>query len=304
MLLVTAMISEWFREVSPYMTRNVNDDPASDNGTRSGNLGLLAMLLTMQNWNTEEGCDNLKLRDAVFVANTVTTVVCGAYLIYRGFGPALGKSWDRSVTFAPPSVSIWVFLKSAWQVARTHGKWADCGPGGRFGANSEEMRMRRDGRRILVQIGRLDWEYPAYWHPGKQVPGSAWNKFLKNKNQPVFTKANEPNVGSQIMYRFPSTAIKFAQVFEGLYHHIYEGMDRRGFARILLDEDGSGQQHCQLASATGVWYANSEIDEEDATEMYNVIQDYLDVVPLVSRNRHSWSKNIANKTLHCRLIAQ
>lgn len=48
-LIVTAMISEWYHEVNPYISREVNYRDYREN-ERIGNLGLLSMLLTMDNW--------------------------------------------------------------------------------------------------------------------------------------------------------------------------------------------------------------------------------------------------------------
>lgn len=286
-LLIVAMISQWFQEVSPYFNRVVNFE--ADLDSKLGNLGFLSMLLTTENWKDIPECGSSKLRYAALIANSVTTVVCGAFVMFRGFGPEVEEAWDKSLKLTPPSVCIWAYLKSSWQVARTGGKvWANGGPGVQFNAGSEEIRMRTDGKRVLVKFGRVNWQDPAYWHPCKQIPGSPWNKFLKNKNQPTFEpsrKISDP----QIMHRLPSTAIKFAEIFEKLYETIYEEMDERKIERRELNAVESGLQHTRLATESGLWYPDEELGEHDATELYTVVQDYSDVVPLVSPSAMSSS---------------
>nr|CAQ42992.1 mating type protein [Hapsidospora chrysogena] len=218
-LFVQAMISLWRKSATPFLTRDINFGATrGPESLKNGNIGL-CQCLTAENWTPP---NDARLQAATLIANSATSVVFAAYLIGHKYE---GESWKAAVQDYHASDCVRSFLKCAWQVARRGG---ELHPGAEFGAFADEVKLSVDGKRLLVKIGRGKWTKPAYWHPCKRVPGSAWNKFLKNKIHPIFQgsydMASEPS--ERIMHRMPSTAIKLAEVFEDYYADIRARMDQ------------------------------------------------------------------------------
>jgi hypothetical protein len=214
------MISLWRKSATPFLTRDINFGATrGPESLKDGNIGLLSMLLTAENWTPP---NDARLQAAMLIANSATSVVFAAYLIGHDYE---GASWKAAVQDYHASGCVRSFLKCAWQVAR---RGSELHPGAEFGAFADEVKLAGDGKHLLVQIGRGKWTKPAYWHPCKKVPGSPWNKFLKNKNHPIFQGSSDTTSrpSERIMHRMPNTAIKLAEVFEDYYADIRARMDQ------------------------------------------------------------------------------
>lgn len=247
------MINLWYIDTMPVLSRDPTQGVPEDGDTQwdseyaaehqhFGNLGLTAMLLTAENWKAPE---SQKLQAAALLANTTTSMVFAAYMISFRLD---GDTWKGAVGKISSRVTIKAFFLCAWQVARiNHGDF-EGGPGREFGATSDEVKLAPDGKRLLSRIGRKDhgWHEPPFWHPCKKVPGSPWNKFLINKQQPVFT--TEPSASSHILHRLPSTAIKLAEPYEEYYEELRKRIDAVSNGVSLQPIEFSGDADEQTVS--------------------------------------------------------
>ncbi|VUC36961.1 unnamed protein product [Clonostachys rosea] len=304
---IESMLHLWFISAAPVLARDalgtdVDDTALGRNGQIAEdldvdsssakllyvNLGILSMLLTSKNWR--DPADS-SLHAATLTANTVASMVFAAFCI-----GVVQRNPDCN--FRPGRVPfrlvIHTFVKCAWQLSRQGGTSVDRGPGGLFGALSEEIRLGHRGECILIRANREHdeedrgdeeeeeggdddelhseqeddeeekkeeelWLEPPYWHPFKQVPGSPWNKFLKNKQQPVFSFTDEDVTG--ITYRMPSSAMKIISPFQRYYRQLRLRMDRENRPRTIVQDINRTKQYNALASQSGMWYPDEEIHE-------------------------------------------
>jgi hypothetical protein len=248
--LIQGIMCMWYQSTSPFIARDPQQGrPTAENNTTApghhvqrwnrhfsglkhilGNLGLMAMLLTAENWR-DPGDDELHC--AALVANTATTMIYAAYTIFFRMNIL---SWKYALKSTSVSLAMKSFLKCAWQVARVrYGGSEACYPGQEFGANPQEVKISWQGKRLSTNIGRRrrGWHEPPFWHPLRVVPGSCWNKFLKNTARPYFPTDDSPCVN--IVYRFPSTAVKLCIPFESYYAQLRGRMDLVRFSSLLLN---------------------------------------------------------------------
>ena len=214
----------WFEDVVPFLLRD-EDSIRSTQRRYQGlaNQGLVSMLLTARNWEPPlHPC----LRKATIIANSATALIFAAYVLGRG--PHLQGSSQFS-SLAQSSVSVKSFIRCTWQVARVS---LTKGPGSEFFASKDEARISSDGRRLLVQVGRRDWQVAPYWHPMRQSPGSPWNKFLGNKNRAVFD--SDVSGAHGIRHHLPSSAMILAAIYEDFYTEIRRRADQVGFTPWIL----------------------------------------------------------------------
>lgn len=187
-----------------------------------GNLGLMAMLLTTENWLPPR---DPKLKVATIVSCAATTIIFAAYMISSRM-PSY-ESWDFALSACPNNEGIRIFLRSAWRLAQQTVDAGDHSPGMNFGAHIDEMRLSKNGKDLLSKVGRGDWGRASFWHPGRQVPGSSWNKWIKNICRPIFSKSPYSNFQNiPIMFRLPSSATLLTSVFGEYYSSLRVKFDQ------------------------------------------------------------------------------
>lgn len=218
-VFVKVMISLWYTSTAPFIARDPSREEGPDpESLKYGNLGLISMLVTADNWALPS---DTHLHEATLIANSATSMIFAAYVLGQGYE---GASWKAALRQHPAPTCVMAFLKCSWYVARSGNQLE---PGYEFGALLNEVKLARDGKCLKVRVGRSPWIEAAYWHPCKRLPGSPWNKFLRNKNYPIFpgNSRNFVRPPQRIMHRMPSPAIKLAEIFETYYADIRARMD-------------------------------------------------------------------------------
>uniref|UniRef100_A0A8H7N2E0 Uncharacterized protein n=1 Tax=Bionectria ochroleuca TaxID=29856 RepID=A0A8H7N2E0_BIOOC len=323
---IESMLHLWFISAAPILARDTlgtdvdsialgrNGQIAEDLDVDSSsakllyvNLGILSMLLTSKNWR--DPADS-SLHAATLTANTVASMVFAAYsigMVQRNL------DWSFRTGKVPFRRVVYTFVKCAWQLSRQGGNIIDRGPGGLFGALSEEIRLSPHGKGILIRADRVEdeedqeedqeeegddkfdvhseeeddgekeelWLEPPFWHPFKQVPGSPWNKFLKNKQQPIFSFTDEDVTG--ITHRMPSSAMEIILPFQRYYRELRFRFDRDKRPRAIIRRKNRLKQFDELASESGMWYPDTEIHEGVSDEAYDVFPRYQFSVPTCKR---------------------
>jgi hypothetical protein len=188
----------------------------------AGNLGLMAMLLTTETWLPPK---DSKLQVASLVSCAATTVLFAAYMISSRM-PTY-ESWNFALPACPNNEGIRLFLRSAWRLAQQTVDDGHISPGIDFGARVDEIRLSKDGKDLLSKVGRGDWGRASFWHPGRKVPGSPWNKWIKNICRPIFPKSPYDNLRDiHIVFRLPSSAILLTSVFGEYYSALRTKFDQ------------------------------------------------------------------------------
>ncbi|KAL7894869.1 MAT1-1-2 [Trichoderma sp. SZMC 28014] len=242
-----------------------------------GNLGLMAMLLTTETWLPPR---DPKLKVATIVSCAATTIIFAAYMISSRM-PTY-ESWDFALSACPNNEGIRIFLRSAWRLAQRPVNAEGHSPGMEFGAHNNEMRLSKNGKYLLSKIGRGDWGRASFWHPGRKVPGSPWNKWIKNICRPIFSKS--PCIKNiQIVFRLPSSATLLTSVFGEYYSSLRVKFDQASRPRSRPTNEECKKQFHDFSSQTGGVYPYFSPSLEAATSVENILQEYLYNLPLVKK---------------------
>nr|QDH06610.1 mating type A-1-2 protein [Epichloe glyceriae] len=191
-----------------------------------GNLGLMAMLMTSETWLSPK---HEKLKAASLISTASATILFASYLICT---EAMHRPWAHDVSSAQSSEAMALFIRSSWQVARENSEIFDSPPGREFGATLKEVKLSDDGKRFLTKIGHESWHEAPYWHPCRRVPGSSWNKYLRNFACPLFPTHLTTNY---IHISLPTTMFSLVQPWEAYYAELRIRFDQvRHFQGNLL----------------------------------------------------------------------
>ena len=187
------------------------DEDLADQQQLIPDLGQLAIFMISDMWQAPSDPD---LREAHLLASTTTTMLFGAFafLPYVAMHP-----WETILKLNADHSGLKMFLQTAWKTCRP--VKPSKSPAVEFRASLNGSKLSQDGKRILTQDGQ---ELP-YWHPTRRVPGSHWNKFLRNHAQPIFsTRVNSP----PFRYKVPSSVLIISQTFENFYYALRERFDQ------------------------------------------------------------------------------
>nr|AST15016.1 mat1-1-2 [Trichoderma spinulosum]AST15025.1 mat1-1-2 [Trichoderma spinulosum] len=217
----------------------------------AGNLGLMAMLLTTEAWLPPK---DPKLQLASLVSSATTTILFAAYMISSRI-PTF-DFWNAALSTCPNNQGAKLFLRSAWRLAQRKVDSGGARPGSDFGAHIDEFRVSRNGKSLLSKVGRADWAIVPFWHPCKRVPGSHWNKWIRNSRRPVFPTSPVGNVQTfRIDFRLPSSATLLTAVFVEHYSTLRTRFDQKNRSRTQLTPEESKDQFARLARETGHAYS-------------------------------------------------
>ncbi|KAL7917742.1 MAT1-1-2 [Trichoderma austrokoningii] len=297
-IAIKGAMALWYTSTVPVFERDIHQGVASeteittaDDGTviatwnreyaaerhYVGNLGLMAMLLTTESWLPPR---DAKLRVATIISCATTTIMFAAYMISSRM-PTY-DSWDFALSACPNNEGIRILLRSAWRLAQQTVDAGHHSPGMDFGAHIDEMRLSKDGKDLVSKVGRGDWGRASFWHPGRQVPGSAWNKWMKNICRPIFSKSRNPQ-HVQICFRLPSSTTLLTAVFEEYYSSLRVKFDQASRQRSRLTNEECTRQFQDFSSLTGGEYPCFHPSLETATSVDMLIQEYLYNLPMVKK---------------------
>lgn len=188
----------------------------------AGNLGLMAMLLTTEIWLQPK---DPKLQVASLISCATTTMLFAAYMISSRM-PAY-ETWNFALSACPNNEGIKLFLRSAWRLAQRSVDDGGAPPGLDFGTYLNEIKLSRDGKGLLSKVGRANWSRAPFWHPCRKVPGSQWNKWIKNLCRPIFPKLPHDNSKDvHIVFRLPSSAILLTSMVGEYYSTLRTRFDQ------------------------------------------------------------------------------
>ncbi|KAL7947749.1 hypothetical protein V8C42DRAFT_315461 [Trichoderma barbatum] len=255
----------------------------------AGNLGLMAMLLTTEVWLPPK---DPKLQLASLISCAATTILFASYMISSRMSSF--DTWSFVLSACQNNEGARLFLRSAWRLAQ---KTADKGappPGADFGAQIDEIRLSRNGKALLSKVGRADWARAPFWHPCRKIPGSHWNKWVKNLCRPIFPKS--PCRGMRdirIIFRLPSSAALLTAVFGEYYSNLRMRFDQTNHPRARWTTEECKCQFLSLATQTGCEYPWFILVPETAASVNHLDQEYLYNLPMVKKPISDSSGNLA-----------
>ncbi|KAL7790732.1 MAT1-1-2 [Trichoderma ceciliae] len=245
----------------------------------AGNLGLVAMLLTTEIWLPPK---EPKLQVASLISCAVTTMLFAAYMISSRM--TTYESWSFALSACPSNEGIRLFLRSAWRLAQQSVDDGITSPGIDFGARVDEIRLSSDGKDLLSKVGRGDWGRAPFWHPCRKVPGSPWNKWIKNILRPIFPKSPPGNLrDAPTIFRLPSSAVSLTSMFGEYYSTLRTKFDQTSRPRLRLTTEECENQFRDLAMQTGCEYPCFIPAPETAASMDDLDQEYLYNLPMVKK---------------------
>lgn len=185
----------------------------------SANLGIVAMLMTYELGDPKV---SRLLRIGSLVARSVTTLLYAVFLISPRL---LEEDWTHHLALTRSDETMKTFFRSTWSLTRENCARLNApAPGSEFGATLDEVRLTSNGKDLITRIGRSSWQSPPSWHPLRNVPGSPWNKFLRNHSQPVFPE--QPSHDSDFRVTIPGSLSTLASTFEEYYFELRSRMDQ------------------------------------------------------------------------------
>nr|BAD72599.1 MAT1-1-2 [Cordyceps militaris] len=237
-LLVKEAIAHWYISAVPISTRDPHHGlpPDAEIEQEDGatilrwnrqyaaekheiaNLGLIAMLLTSETWSRPE---SPTLRFGTLVANAATAILFGAFMIIPKV--SIRESSNLLVSVLKDNEAMRLYLRTTWQLAQDGASKYTHSPSAEFGTTTSEVKIDHAGKRLLSKVGQENWSVASLWHPSRKTPGSAWNKFMRNTQQPYFPRKK---IKTEIRYRLPSSCLSLAEPWEIYYSELRSKFDQ------------------------------------------------------------------------------
>lgn len=188
------------------------------------NLGLVAMVLTADLWSrpAQPGFEV-----ATLISNAVASILYAVQIIVAT--EKFESAWTAAATSTDPGVASKIFIRTALNIARVGCDKFDAGPGSEFGALQNEIKLSEDARHVLSKVGRDDWSVVPVWHPCRRVPGSQWNKFMRNTKRTFFGDGQRKK--TDIVYQLPSSILSLSEPWQVYYTELRSRFD----AVIMVD---------------------------------------------------------------------
>ncbi|KAF5000882.1 hypothetical protein FGRMN_1491 [Fusarium graminum] len=256
------------------------------------NLGFMSMLSGLQNWADPK---HPKLQATCLISKATMAVLYITYTI----GPHLKKFPWAKLCYMPVDEAYNLFFSVFTSVSGNpynDGTIMTTPPAFEFNVTQEDVRISRCGQKLLVKVhGEESWHTVPAWHPYCKMPGSPWNNFIRNSEQPVFQAGStELPEEPKIKYELPSSALPIALHFQSKYHAVRdEHEDNNDLARLpeLSDDDRLRQLH-RLSRLSGRKYAEDSPSDATAVSMVNILEEYLYYAPAVQKPRADASGNL------------
>nr|QKY89079.1 mating type protein 1-1-2 [Calonectria hongkongensis] len=250
-----------------------------------GNLGYISMLRLKEVWDPPS---HPRLRAAALMANAAVSFLFAALLII----PHLSRKKLRQNLARNDKKAMAMFLQTAWRVARESRNKAERPPAAEFGAMNTAVKLSKTGNQLLVHLDGDEWEEVPCWHPCRIVPGSAWNKFMRNRCQPVFPMGHEV-LYPEVQFAVPSSAINLIDIYRDYYMSIRDQFDDSSVPRTKLSYNAQGRQFARLGKETGLrYYATAPLEEETWNVEDFVEAEHLYHTSLVNKPATDLSGNL------------
>ncbi|KPM39117.1 hypothetical protein AK830_g7440 [Neonectria ditissima] len=256
---------------------------------RFANRGYLSMLMATEAW---EKPTHPKLQAASLITNAAISFLFATYVI----APHMEDEplWTGPISEDPVNMcqnEMLLFLKTNWHVQREGWQDSDHRPGAEFDALKSEVKMSEDGKRLLTQVGYPDWHEVPSWHPFRVVPGSPWNKFIRNRYQKIFPVF--PAMTNRVRYMVPGSAASLTNSFREYYNVLRSQYDSTETRRTQPTEHKLELQFWRLAEGTGLKYPTVRPLEENGHDIEDYGQaGHMSNVPLVRKPASDMSGNL------------
>ncbi|KAJ3518236.1 hypothetical protein NM208_g14592 [Fusarium decemcellulare] len=246
------------------------------------NLGLMALLAVADAWQKPV---HPKLQAACLITHTTVAFLYVAYAIR----PHLDEFPWRDL---PPYVDFQrakaLLLKVSLSVAGQGYEKTQRPepPAVEFGVTRGDVRISHKGSKLLIKVARLPgWHSVPYWHPYAKVPGSPWNNYIKNHQQPTFCSGPGPH-SRRIEYKLPSTALSITDYFSGMYADARTDIDLEDTTgRRHISELESIRQFRRLEELSGRKYAEKNPNEMTSIDNDDTTLQHLFYTPAIQKPR-------------------
>ncbi|KAH6956467.1 hypothetical protein HG530_001914 [Fusarium avenaceum] len=241
------------------------------------NLGFMTMLRGLQEWLHPK---HPKLQ-AVCLISKVTMAVL--YITYT-VGPQLEDFPWKLIPHMPVTEARKLFYRLFISVAGNpynDGTIMTTPPAFEYNVTQEDVRISHCGKKLLVKVYMDEtWHRVPAWHPYFKLPGSPWNNYIKNSEQPTFLSTPR---STAIKYELPSSALVIALEFRTKYFTVRDVYEENGLAR--LSDEKRDRQLRRLSRRTGRKYASESPSDASAYSMVGVLDEYLYHAPVIQKPR-------------------
>jgi hypothetical protein len=175
------------------------------------NLGFMTMLRGLQEWLHPK---HPKLQAVCLISKAAMAVLYITYTI----GPQLQNLPWKLIRHMPVTEARELFFRLFISVAGNpynDGTIMTTPPAFEYNVTQEDVRISHCGKKLLVKVYMEEtWHRVPAWHPYFTLPGSPWNNYIKNSEQPTFLSTS---VSTAIKYELPSSALAIALEFRTKY---------------------------------------------------------------------------------------
>lgn len=193
-------------------------------------VAYLSMLNLSEVWLSPDDKDEEGLQITTLAAKSAISFLIVGTLMFPHLADSVCSSEDLSKL--GPRLPFEAFLRAFWDVTKVRLPAYLPAPAAEFGANFDEAKLTVSGRSLMVKTKKNGWHKAPLYHPARVVPGSAWNKWMKNEDRKVFMGGNqnsafEDDPELEIWYRVPSSALTLIEPFKSRYEAL-----RRKFTEV------------------------------------------------------------------------
>ncbi|KAF4425203.1 mating type 1-1-2 protein [Fusarium austroafricanum] len=238
------------------------------------NLGFMVILRVLEDWVHPK---HPKLQAASLISKAAISVLYAAYTIV----PHIETFAFNHLARMPISQSRELFLKVFVSVSGNvynDDVVMTAPPAFEYGVTHEDVRISRGGKRLLVKVyTQENWRSIPDWHPYCKLPGSPWNNYIRNIEQPTFSTDPNPLPCTEIKYNLPTKAMILARKLKEKYsatHFLSQ-----------LSEEQKTLQYLWLAQESGLSYAEDCPDDSTAESFTDVGDEYLYHTPAIQKPR-------------------
>jgi hypothetical protein len=175
------------------------------------NLGFMTMLRGLQEWLHPK---HPKLQAVCLISKATMAVLYTTYTV----GPQLEELPWKLIRHMPVNEAHELFFRLFISVAGNpynDGTIMTTPPAFEYNVTQEDVRISQCGKKLLVKVYmEEEWHRVPAWHPYFKLPGSPWNNYIKNTEQPTFLSTP---VSTAIKYELPSSALAIALEFRTKY---------------------------------------------------------------------------------------
>nr|QKY89070.1 mating type protein 1-1-2 [Calonectria pauciramosa] len=293
---IKGAITEWHLNHVERLKQRLIEIPSPEEERSIGNLGYISMLRLRDVWDPPS---HPRLREAALMANATVSFLFASLLII----PHLKDKIWRKRQIQDENRAMAKFLQTTWQVARENWAKTEQPPAAEFGAMNTEVKLSRTGGQLLTVIGCDDWEEAPYWYPCRVVPGSAWNKFIKNRRQPVFPMDEEAE-DKGFRFMVPNSAKSLINIYGMYYDSLRFHFDQENLQRAELSEEERALQFSRLAKATGMSYSNATPLDNELYDVEDFVQtEYMNLAPVAKKPATDLCGNLTLPFLNTTAVA-